>query len=30
VAGGVELIDRVGQPDPEPRLDLGLLAGGQE
>ena len=30
MAGGVELIDRVGQPHPEARLDLGGLAGGQE
>ena len=30
MAGGVELIDRVGQADPEARLDLGGLAGGQE
>jgi hypothetical protein len=30
MAGGVELIDRALQPDPEPRLDLGGLAGGQE
>jgi len=30
VAGGVELIDRAGQPDPERGLDLGSLAGLQE